>query len=267
VVIMTGHDAARVRGRDVNLPRDNVIFELGLFLGRLGRKRTFFMVDKNSGTKIASDLSGVEPVEFESRGCRKGRGRFLLGKQAAKLKRQMLPLGVRYKPSPDTQSKQAVLWRYSSGMAGFWWERMRRGDDNKSALSHVLIEVDEMTNMLRMQGLAYDRKGRPLAEWATLTSSVLLGARPRLFYQWEGEHDAAHGQVYGGGGVILFESGDSGHGYFYDTNFAMIRQGAQTRVKRFRMYRCSAREIAIMSTPWTAEAELLIRRKLRELKG
>src|SRR5262245_18161426 len=64
VVIFTADDHANVRGKKVNLPRDNVIFELGLFTGRLGRKRCFFMIDGASETEVASDLSGVNWVKF-----------------------------------------------------------------------------------------------------------------------------------------------------------------------------------------------------------
>lgn len=43
-------------GGKVQVPRDNVIFELGLFMGVLGRERTFFMADKG---KRPTDLDGV----------------------------------------------------------------------------------------------------------------------------------------------------------------------------------------------------------------
>lgn len=37
IVVLTADDAGNVRGRKVSLPRDNVIFELGLFAGCRGR--------------------------------------------------------------------------------------------------------------------------------------------------------------------------------------------------------------------------------------
>ena len=43
-------------------PRDNIVFELGLFVGRLGRSRTFVL---NSDVKMPSDLSGVTTARFE----------------------------------------------------------------------------------------------------------------------------------------------------------------------------------------------------------
>ena len=45
--------------------RDNVIFELGLFMGRLGRERTFILYQTDAGLKIPTDLSGVTMATYE----------------------------------------------------------------------------------------------------------------------------------------------------------------------------------------------------------
>jgi predicted nucleotide-binding protein len=41
-VVLTADDQTEVRKQSVKLPRDNVNFELGLFIGGLGRERCFF---------------------------------------------------------------------------------------------------------------------------------------------------------------------------------------------------------------------------------
>jgi len=43
VLILTPDDFVQYRSIEVFGPRDNVIFELGLFMGRLGRDRTFIL--------------------------------------------------------------------------------------------------------------------------------------------------------------------------------------------------------------------------------
>lgn len=264
VVIMTGHDVARVRGRHANLPRDNVIFELGLFVGRLGRNRSFFFVDHDSKTQIASDLSGVQAVTYSTGRRGTGGSQRSLKTRVGQVRRQMLPLGARYKPSTGDREKQESLWRFSSSVAGSWWERVR--EDSRSALSFVTIEPDPVTNTLSIEGVSYDSKAQPLAEWHSLTTSIVLGPRPMVFYQWEGAHETARGETYGGGAVIRFE-GNSSHGYFYDTNFARIKRGARTVIKNVRMYRCTPGEARVMREPWTEEARALLLRKLRVLKG
>jgi hypothetical protein len=47
--------------------RDNVIFELGLFIGRLGAERCFFLVPEDSSDlRLPSDLAGINPGVYES---------------------------------------------------------------------------------------------------------------------------------------------------------------------------------------------------------
>jgi predicted nucleotide-binding protein len=41
-------DVIRIRGTEMPAARDNVVFELGLFIGRLGRNRSFILMSKES---------------------------------------------------------------------------------------------------------------------------------------------------------------------------------------------------------------------------
>lgn len=65
VAIFTKDDQAQLRDQIVHVSRDNVIFEFGLFLGRLGPSRAFFIAEE--GVKIFSDWDGVTRVEFKAR--------------------------------------------------------------------------------------------------------------------------------------------------------------------------------------------------------
>jgi hypothetical protein len=46
-------------------PRDNVLFELGLFMGRLGRSRTFVIRPRGDQLKIPSDLAGLTAAVYD----------------------------------------------------------------------------------------------------------------------------------------------------------------------------------------------------------
>jgi hypothetical protein len=59
VLVLTGDDLVHSRNDEMLGPRDNVIFELGLFTGRLGRSRTFIVHQANAQIKLPTDLSGV----------------------------------------------------------------------------------------------------------------------------------------------------------------------------------------------------------------
>jgi CRP/FNR family transcriptional regulator, cyclic AMP receptor protein len=51
------------RGVESEGPRDNVLLELGLFMGALGRNRTFLVVPRDIDVKIPSDVLGLNPVK------------------------------------------------------------------------------------------------------------------------------------------------------------------------------------------------------------
>ena len=68
--ILHPEDVATVRDEEEVTVRDNVIFELGLFLGKLGRSRVFFIApqqaDRNHRNRLylPTDLSGITPPEY-----------------------------------------------------------------------------------------------------------------------------------------------------------------------------------------------------------
>src|ERR1700752_1196730 len=60
VFVLSPDDRLISRGVSSHAPRDNVIFELGLFIGRLGRDRVFFVLPRDSpSVHIPTDLFGV----------------------------------------------------------------------------------------------------------------------------------------------------------------------------------------------------------------
>lgn len=67
VLLFTKDDIVESRKVESFGPRDNVIFELGLFMGAIGRNRTFILHEATSDLKIPSDLSGVANGTFRPR--------------------------------------------------------------------------------------------------------------------------------------------------------------------------------------------------------
>jgi hypothetical protein len=63
ILIATSDDLLESRDKEYVTPRDNVIFEHGLFLGRLGISRVFILPESNS--KLPSDLLGITLPKFE----------------------------------------------------------------------------------------------------------------------------------------------------------------------------------------------------------
>ena len=64
-LVLTPDDEMLVRNDEMLGPRDNIIFELGLFMGRLGRERTFIVRPASGPLKIPSDLAGISVATFD----------------------------------------------------------------------------------------------------------------------------------------------------------------------------------------------------------
>jgi predicted nucleotide-binding protein len=67
ILVLTPDDLIEKRGTSSNSPRDNVLFELGLFMGRLGRDRTFMVYCRDKPMSLPSDLAGVTAATFADR--------------------------------------------------------------------------------------------------------------------------------------------------------------------------------------------------------
>jgi len=62
IVVISPDDLITSRDKKSHVPRDNVVFEMGLCIGTLGKKRTILVNRK--GVKLPSDLAGVTTCEI-----------------------------------------------------------------------------------------------------------------------------------------------------------------------------------------------------------
>lgn len=67
LIVITPDDTTVSRGLMSPAPRDNAVFELGLFMGSLSRKRTFLVVPAGVDVKIPSDLLGLAQLRYTER--------------------------------------------------------------------------------------------------------------------------------------------------------------------------------------------------------
>ena len=64
IAIAHGDDTSSIRGKEWPVPRDNVIFELGLFMGHLGKDRAILMEPRDVGVKLPSDMTGITTIPY-----------------------------------------------------------------------------------------------------------------------------------------------------------------------------------------------------------
>jgi predicted nucleotide-binding protein len=67
VLVLTPDDLVTKREKAGQQPRDNVLFELGLFMGKLGRDRTFIVHERNRPLDLPTDLAGITRATFARR--------------------------------------------------------------------------------------------------------------------------------------------------------------------------------------------------------
>jgi len=87
VLILTPDDLTTKRNATTNTPRDNVLFELGLFMGALGREHTFIVYGRDDKLDLPTDLAGVTAATFARRADNNLEA--ALGPVCTRLKREM----------------------------------------------------------------------------------------------------------------------------------------------------------------------------------
>src|SRR5882724_10576476 len=65
VIVATPDDVLVKRGQTDSAVRDNLLFEFGLFVGALGRRRTFLVTTEGANLPLPSDLDGLSVVTYD----------------------------------------------------------------------------------------------------------------------------------------------------------------------------------------------------------
>ena len=66
ILVATADDVVESRGTSGVAPRDNVVFEAGLFIGAIGHHNAFLLCDSRARLKLPSDLAGITYATFDS---------------------------------------------------------------------------------------------------------------------------------------------------------------------------------------------------------
>ena len=171
-------------------PRDNVVFEAGLFGGALGMRRTFII--HANGSKLPSDLLGLTCVRY---------GEAMTASETRMINQKL-------RQAIENEGRMARI-------EGFWWQYSltERAPREPSAVS--LLQI------LRNRDGALEVVGQSWQEDGTLSAKYWSEAAKEkkepsgVFYYWNGErplHPNAP-QLYGTG-EIRMETAERAAGYF-----------------------------------------------------
>jgi len=181
---------ATVVGDGQASPRDNVVFEAGLFGGSLGMRRTFILHAR--GAKLPTDLLGLTCVRYEGAGT------------AAEVK----VINQKLRKAIENEGRLARV-------EGQWWQFSLTARTEREPSAVSLLKVARARHgALELTGRSWQEDGKLSARyWSEATKER---ADPSgLFYYWNGERpldpDAPRLE---GTGEIKLESAERASGYF-----------------------------------------------------
>ena len=186
----TSPPASRATGSGQASPRDNVVFEAGLFGGALGMRRTFII--HASDSKLPSDLLGLTCVRYGE----------------ATTASEMRVVNQKLRKAIENEGRIARI-------EGFWWQfsLTERGPREPSAVSLLRISRDH-DGALELAGRSWQGDGSLSARyWSEATRE--RKEAPGIFYYWKGERPRhPNAPQLDGTGEIRIESADRAAGYF-----------------------------------------------------
>ena len=221
-------------------PRDNVVFEAGLFGGALGIRRTFIL--HANGSKLPSDLLGLTSIRYDP----------------ATGPAEVRAINQKLRKAIEAEGRRGPV-------EGLWWQLSltMRSEAEPSAVSLLRISRD------RDGGLSVT--GRAWQEDGTLSARYWSeAARARrdpagIFYFWKGERPRhADAPQLEGTGEIRLETADRATGYWTTRS----DRDAELNARTAGVYlRADASDLQVLDGGSGDERAELIAQRLREWKS
>lgn len=221
-------------------PRDNVVFEAGLFGGVLGMRRTFIL--HANGAKLPSDLLGLTCVRYD----------------ATTTAADMKAINQKLRTAIESEI-------HAPRIDGLWWQYSltARSAREPSAVSLLRIARDRR-GALELTGRSWQENGTLSARyWSEAVKEGGDGAS--IFYYWNGERpmDPDAPQLEGTGEIKL-ESADRGAGHFTTRSNSELSLNARTSGV---YWRADPQDLSILDAPDQQQRAALIAERLRHWKS
>ena len=220
-------------------PRDNVVFEAGLFGGVLGMKRTFILHAR--GAKLPTDLLGLTCIRYAE----------------AITPAETKAINHKLRQAVENEGRLARI-------EGAWWQYSltERSDREPSALSLLRIHRGR-DGALELTGRSWREDGVLCARYWSEASKA-RHEPDGLFYYWRGERplDPDAPRLHGTGEIGL-EATDRAAGYFTTLSDSQPEVNARTS----GIYqRAEAEDVAIMDGADDRKRARLIAERLKRWK-
>ena len=236
----TSPGASPAPGTGQESPRDNVVFEAGLFGGVLGMRRTFILHAR--GSKLPSDLLGLTCVRYGD----------------VTTPSEMRVVNQQLRKAIESEGRIARI-------EGLWWQfsLTERGPREPSAVSLLRISRDR-DGALELGGRSWQEDGTLSARY--WSEAVRERKEPSgIFYYWRGERPRdLNAPQLDGTGEIRMESADRAAGYF--TTRADTQPGVSVRTAGV-FWRAESEDMSILDGPDDRKRAELISERLRNWKS
>jgi hypothetical protein len=190
-------------------PRDNVVFEAGLFGAALGMRRTFILHARDS--KLPSDLLGLTCVRY--------------GEATAA---EIRDINQKLRKAIEAEGRAARI-------EGLWWQLSltERSSAEPSAVGLLRISRDR-DGALDLGGRAWQEDGALSARYSSEAAKERKNP-PGIFYYWKGERPRhPNAPRLEGTGEIRLESADRAAGYWTTRSETQPEVNARTSGVYFR---------------------------------
>jgi Predicted nucleotide-binding protein containing TIR-like domain len=221
-------------------PRDNVVFEAGLFGGSLGIRRTFILHAHDS--KLPSDLLGLTSVRYDP----------------ATSSAEIRAINQKLRKAIETEGRRAPI-------EGLWWQLSltARSQAEPSAVSLLRISRDRDGD-LKVSGRGWQEDGMVSSRyWSEAAKEHRDPAG--VFYFWKGERPRdPNAPQLEGTGEIRVESADRATGYW--TTRSDRDPGLNARTSGIYL-RADPSDLHVLEAGTEEERARLIGQRLREWKA
>lgn len=221
-------------------PRDNVVFEAGLFGGALGMRRTFIL--HANGAKLPTDLLGLTSVRYDG----------------AATPTETRTINQKLRQAIENEGRLARI-------EGFWWQfsLTERTADEPSAISLLKVWRDR-GGALELSGKGWQSNGRLSARYWSEAAKERRDPSG-IFYYHNGERPLhPDAPQFHGVGEIRTESADRAAGYW--TTLATAQPALNTRTSGVYL-RAEAADLRVLDGDDDLQRATLISERLKRWKA
>ena len=221
-------------------PRDNVVFEAGLFGGALGMRRTFIL--HANGSKLPTDLLGLTSVRYDP----------------ATSPAEVREINQKLRKAIESEGRRGPV-------EGLWWQLSltMRTPGEPSAVSLLRIARDR-DGSLNVNGRSWQEDGTLSARyWSEAAKERREPAG--IFYFWKGERPRdPNAPQLEGTGEITVETAERATGYFTTRSDRDLELNFRTAGVYLR---ADAADLQVLEGGSEEERVALIAQRLREWKA